>query len=103
MYNETARIHVMKPIAERLATICSEIGRDFHEIKLTGIVSPKFPEDPKDFKQDSSNTLLGPDVGSAIEELNELEKIGVSHLQIRCLDKNSLMTFCEKVIPGLNQ
>jgi alkanesulfonate monooxygenase SsuD/methylene tetrahydromethanopterin reductase-like flavin-dependent oxidoreductase (luciferase family) len=100
MYNEAGRIHIMKPISEKLANICSKTGRDVHEIKLTCVVSPSFPEDPKDFKQNSSNTLLGPNVDSVIQELKELANIGVSHIQVRCLDKNSLMTFCEKIIPA---
>lgn len=99
MYNEAARLHIMKPISEKLAVLCSEIGRDVKEIKLTCVASPLFPDDPADFHQDSSNTLLGPDVEAVIQELRELEKIGVSHVQVRCLDKSSLLKFCEKVIP----
>ena len=99
MYNEAGRIHIMKPISERLAKACSEIGRDPREIKLTCIVTPHFPEDPKDFKQNESNTILGPDVDSVIKELHQLSQIGVSHIQVRCRDKNSLMVFCEQVIP----
>jgi alkanesulfonate monooxygenase SsuD/methylene tetrahydromethanopterin reductase-like flavin-dependent oxidoreductase (luciferase family) len=101
MYNEAGRIYIMKPLVEKLARACSEIGRDAREIKLTCILSPLLPEDPKDFKKDPSNTILGPNVEEVIQELKELANIGVSHFQVRCLDSTSLKRFCEEIIPAL--
>ena len=103
MYNDAARVNVIRPARERLDSICSEMGRDPKEIKITCLATPKFTSDANDFKaqqEKSGNSLLGPDVDSVVQELRQLADLGVMHIQVRCTDEKSLSTFCEEVIPS---
>jgi alkanesulfonate monooxygenase SsuD/methylene tetrahydromethanopterin reductase-like flavin-dependent oxidoreductase (luciferase family) len=99
MWNESGGVEVFKPAYEKLAKACFDIGRDIREIKLTCLITPFLPEDPRDFKQNENKTLLGPNLEDVIAELHQLIGLGVSHFQVRCYDRHSLEMFSEKVIP----
>jgi alkanesulfonate monooxygenase SsuD/methylene tetrahydromethanopterin reductase-like flavin-dependent oxidoreductase (luciferase family) len=102
MWNESGGMEVFKPAYEKLARACFEAGRDLREIKLTCLVTPHFPEDPRAFKQNESKTLLGPNPEDVIAELRELVDLGVSHFQVRCYDRRSVEIFTKKVIPSFD-
>lgn len=102
MYNDTARVHIIRRAHDNLVKACSEIGRDVNEIKMTAVSMARFTNDENEFRQlqeKNHNQLLGPDVDSAVSELRQLAELGVSHIQVRPQDESSFATFCEKVIP----
>jgi alkanesulfonate monooxygenase SsuD/methylene tetrahydromethanopterin reductase-like flavin-dependent oxidoreductase (luciferase family) len=77
---------------------CTKIGREFSEIRMTCLL-------PMNFVQDRTESVdirgaIGSQPDQAINEIQKLIDLGVSHIQARFQDAESFEIFCKKVAPA---
>jgi alkanesulfonate monooxygenase SsuD/methylene tetrahydromethanopterin reductase-like flavin-dependent oxidoreductase (luciferase family) len=100
---------VYRPPYEILQKHCEEIGRPFEEIELTANLTISFPEDPTGFQSTYEHDaypgqllgVTGPGPKEAIEQIEELVDVGVSHFQLLFEDDPTFARFLDEVVPNV--
>jgi alkanesulfonate monooxygenase SsuD/methylene tetrahydromethanopterin reductase-like flavin-dependent oxidoreductase (luciferase family) len=94
---------------ERLRDHCQSIGRPFEDITKLSELTVWMPDDPSAFEPTYQHPfypaatfhVLGPTAQHVVAEIEQLQRVGVSHFAVNFEDMATLHRFCDEVLPAL--
>ncbi|HEY0753140.1 MAG TPA: LLM class flavin-dependent oxidoreductase [Ktedonobacteraceae bacterium] len=92
-------IEVYRHKVELLKEHCARIGRDPIEIKLTYLSTVSVSEKPEQVERSSEKHFVAGNSAEVIQEIEQLQALGVTHCIFRFRDPGSLERFVQSVLP----
>lgn len=83
----------------RLKEHCARIGRNPAEIKLTYLSTASVSENPAEVERSTEKHFIAGNSAEVIQEIEQLQRVGVTHCMFRFLDPASLERFVQTVLP----